>query len=140
MQATKSWRTSNGSFQTNGRGKIRLKFSRAYTVQPDIVEYDENHMTKRFDLILGCNTMKELEIVLDFWTKEISMDEISLPMTDINNLRTKTAADKAWVVNNSIYQSASQERQSTLEATQCLIEILDAKYEKANLRAITEED
>jgi hypothetical protein len=25
-QAPKSWRTSNGSFQTNGRGKIRLKF------------------------------------------------------------------------------------------------------------------
>jgi hypothetical protein len=25
-QTPKSWRTSNGSFQTNGRGKIRLKF------------------------------------------------------------------------------------------------------------------
>ena len=97
-QAPKSWRTSNGSFQTNGRGKIRLKFfeysaSREYTVQPDIVEYDENHMTEPgFDLILGCNTMKELGIVLDFRTKEISIDEISLPMRDINNLRTKTAA------------------------------------------------
>ena len=55
-------------------------------VQPDIVEYDENHMTEPgFDLILGCNTMKELGIVLDFWTKEISIDEISLPMRGINN-------------------------------------------------------
>ena len=80
-QAPKSWRTSNGSFQTNGRGKIRLRFfeysaSREYTVQPDIVEYDENHMTEPgFDLILGCNTMKELGIVLDFRTKEISIDD-----------------------------------------------------------------
>jgi hypothetical protein len=57
-QAPKPWRTSNGSFQTNGRGKIRLKFfeysaSREYLIQPDIVQYEENHMTKPgFDLII----------------------------------------------------------------------------------------
>ena len=145
-QAPKSWRTSNGSFQTHGRGKFRLKFfeysaSREYTIQPDIVEYDENHMTEPgFDLILGCNSMNELGIVLDFRTKEITLDEISLPMRDINNLRSRSAADKAWKVNNSIYQSTSTEPQSTLEATKRLVEILDAKYEKANLRAITEAD
>ncbi len=65
-QVPKSWRTSNGSFQTYGRGKFRLKFfeysaSREYTIQPDIVEYDENHMTKPgFDLIHGCNSMPRL--------------------------------------------------------------------------------
>ena len=69
-QEPKSWRMSNGSFQTNGRGKLRLKFfecsaSREYTIQPDIVEYDINHVNKPgFDLNLGCNTMKELGIVL----------------------------------------------------------------------------
>ena len=100
-QAPKSWRTSNGSFQTHGRGKFRLKFfeysaSREYTIQPDIVEYDENHMNEPgFDPILGCTSMNELEIVLDFWTKEITLDEISLPMRDINNLRSRSAADKA---------------------------------------------
>jgi hypothetical protein len=36
-QAPKSWHTSNGSFQTNGRGKLTLKFfeysaSREYTI------------------------------------------------------------------------------------------------------------
>jgi hypothetical protein len=84
--------------------------------------------------------MKELRIVLDFWTKEITLDEISLSMRDIKNLRTKAAADKAWTVNNSIYQKTSKEPQSMLEATKCLIRILDAKYEKANLRAITKEE
>ena len=83
-----------------------------------------------FDLILGCNTMKELGIVLDFRIKEITPDEISLPMRDIKNLRTRAAADKAWTVNNSIYQSTSKELQSTLEATKCLIEILDAKMKR----------
>ena len=87
-QAPKSWRTSNGSFQTNERGKFRFKFfeysaRREYAIQDDIVEYDKNHMTKAgFDLILGCNTIKELRIVLDFWTKEITLDEISLPMSN----------------------------------------------------------
>jgi hypothetical protein len=115
--------------------------SREYTIQPDIVEYDTNHSNKPgFDLILGCNTMKELGIVLDFGTKEITLDGISLPMRDIENLRTRAAANKAWTVNNSIYQSKSKEPQSMLEATKCLIEILDAKYEKANLRVITEEE
>ena len=107
-QAPKSWCTSNGSFQTHGSGKFRLKFfeysaSREYTIQPDIVEYDENHMTEPgFDLILGCNSMNELGIVLDFRTKEITLDEISLPMRDIKNLRSKSAAEKAWVVISSI--------------------------------------
>jgi len=128
-QAPKSRRTSNGSFQTNGTGKLRLKFfkysaSREYTIQPDIVENDTNHMSKPgFDLILGCNSMNELGIVLDFWTTEFTIDEISLPMRDIKNLRSKSAANKAWVMNNSIYQSTSKEPQSMLEATKPLIDL-----------------
>ena len=75
-QVPKSWYTSNGCFQTTGRGKIKVKFfeysnSREYHVQPDVVEYNKNGMTKPgFDLILGSNTLKELGIVLDFWTKK----------------------------------------------------------------------
>ena len=82
--------------------------------------------------ILGCNTMTELGIVLDFQTKEIALnlDEISLPMRDIKNLRTRAAANKAWTMNNNIYQSMSKEPQSMIEATKHLIEILDAKYER----------
>ena len=98
-------------------------------------------MTKPgFDLILGCNTMKELGIVLDFWTKEITLDEISLPMRDINKLKTRATIERAWTMNNSIYQSTSKEPQSMLKATKCLIQILDTKYEKVNLRAIVKDD
>jgi hypothetical protein len=68
------------------------------------------------------------------------IDEISLPMRDIKNLRSKSAMDRAWMVNNIIYQTTSKEPHSTLEATKPLIEILDAKYEKAHLRAITKVD
>ncbi len=48
-------------------------------MKPDIVEYGRKKMTKPvFDLILGCETMKELRILLDFLTKEITVDEVIL--------------------------------------------------------------
>ncbi len=71
-QVPKSWHTSNGTFQTNGRGKLRLKFldysaSKEYLVQPDIMEYDGITMSQPgFYLILGKNTLKEVGIVLNF--------------------------------------------------------------------------
>jgi len=44
--------------------------SKAYLVKPDVVEYDKQKMTKpMYDLIIGCRTMKELGIVLNFQTK-----------------------------------------------------------------------
>ena len=82
--------------------------------------------------------MKQLGIVLDFRTKEITLDEISLAMRDINKLSTRAQIEKSWSLNNSIFQENTKEPQSTLEATKRLIQILDAKYEKANLRTITE--
>ena len=114
--------------------------SREYFLQSDVVEYKENSQTKPgFDLILGSNTLKELGIVLDFRTRQITIDDISLPMRDINKLQTKVATKKAWMVNNSIYHNTTNEPQSTLEATSRLINILDAKYEKADLRALVQD-
>jgi hypothetical protein len=48
-----------------------------------------------FDLILGSNTMKELGIILDFWTKEITPDKISLLMRDINKYKTRSTIERA---------------------------------------------
>ena len=62
----------NGSFLTKGRSKVSLKIfeysnSKGILITPDVEEYDKNKMTKpMYDLILGCKTMKELGIVLDF--------------------------------------------------------------------------
>ena len=75
-QVPNSWCTSNGSFLTKWRSEVSLKIfeysnSKEFLVTPDIVEYDMSKMTKPvYDLILGCKTMKELGIVLDFQTKE----------------------------------------------------------------------
>jgi hypothetical protein len=133
-QVPKSWRMSNESFLTKGRSKVNLRFfeylnSKEYLVTPDVVEFDKNKMTKPvFDLILGCKIMKELGIVLDFQTKEITIDHVILPMRDINSL-TPSNMDQAWAVNNSMVH----EPQSTREATWQVVNMLDAKYEKADL-------
>ncbi len=107
-QVPKSWHTSNGSFPTTQGRKIRVKFfdysnSKEYFLQPDVVEYKENSLNKPgFDLIIGSNTLKELGIVLDFRTREIILDDLSLPMRDINKLKTRATVERAWTMNNSI--------------------------------------
>ncbi len=81
-----------------------------------------------YDLILGCKTMKELGIVLDFQTKEITI-EIILPMRNINSLTT-SKMEKAWTVDNSM----AHKPHSMHKATQWVVLILDVKYKKADLQ------
>ena len=87
-----------------------------------------------FDLILGVKSLSELGIVLDFWTKEITIDVIVLTMRDINKLSNSSKIEKAWSVNHNIVR----EPKSTEEATQRAIHILDAKYEKADLQSVVD--
>ncbi len=54
--------------------------------EPDVVEYNKGSKPQ-YDLILGNETMKELGIVLDFKNKTIIIDEITLPMRNINLLQ-----------------------------------------------------
>ena len=61
----------DGVFQTKGRGTIPLKLfeysnSKQFTCKPDIVEYKEDADKPVFDLIIGCKSMKEWGIVLNF--------------------------------------------------------------------------
>jgi hypothetical protein len=138
----KSWHTSNGSFLTKGRCEVNLTVfeysnSKRYIIEPDIVEYDPKKMAKpAFDLILGVETLSKLGIVLDFRTKTITVDESILPMGNIDKLSTATKIERAWSVNNSIML---HEPKSTLDATNHVVGIFDAKYEKADLRSEVDE-
>ena len=69
--------------------------------------------------------MKELEIVLDFGTQQITSDEIILSMTNINIL-AKSKLRKAWAVNNTVNNSMSNEPTSTVKETDIVSHILDA--------------
>ena len=55
----KTWCTSNGTFHTEGKGKLEIQLfeyshSKTVTLQLDIVEYDDDSKKPTFDLIIGC--------------------------------------------------------------------------------------
>jgi hypothetical protein len=85
-----------------------------------------------YDLIIGKQTMHNLGVKLDFQEKIITIDEILLPMRNIVKLQLKPRITRALRENTCF----AQEPISTHSATKCMVKILDAKYEKADLPAI----
>ncbi len=51
-----------------------------------MLKYDKDDKPQ-YDLILGTETVKEFGIILTFRDKMITIDEIILPMRNINNLQ-----------------------------------------------------
>jgi hypothetical protein len=132
-----SWHTSNGVFQTKGRGKLLIKFfeysnSKEFLAEPDVFEYNRKVGKPVFDLIIGCNSMEKLGIVMDFKAKTITIDEIILPMRNIKNLTNESKVQEAWAISNVL----AHEPISTEQATQRAVKILDANYKKADLQAV----
>jgi hypothetical protein len=99
-----------------------------------VVKYDKGSKPQ-YDLILGTETMKELGIVLDFEAKVITIDEIILPMRNINYLQGASTL-RVLKLNNSL----AMELQSTQDVTKRATLILDAKYKKSDLRSIVKEN
>jgi hypothetical protein len=84
----------------------------------------------QYGLIHGTKTMKELGILLDFKAKMIIIDEIILPMRNINNLQGTSMLHVL-----KLYNSLAMEPQSTQDAIKCATQILDAKYKEADLQS-----
>ncbi len=55
-------------------------------------------------------------------------------MRNINNLQLKSSISRVFKFNSSY----AQEPESTRNATKCIVEILDANYDKADLPSIVE--
>ncbi len=134
-----SWNTSNGMFHTKRKAEVELNFfehsdSKRYLLEPDIVEYDKNNKPQ-YDLILGVKTMKKYGIILDFKDKMITVDEVKLPMQNINYLHCSSTL-QALRLNHSL----AMEPQSTQDATKHVTWILDAKYQKTDLQLIVRDN
>ncbi len=130
-----SWNTLNGMFQTKRKAEIELNFfeysdSKRYLAEPDIVEYDKNN-NPQYDFILGVKTMKKYCIILDFKYKMITVDEVKLPMQNIKYLQGSSTL-RALKLNHGL----AMEPQSTQDATKRVTQILDAKYQRADLQSI----
>jgi hypothetical protein len=123
---SQSWNTLNGIFQTKHKARVELNFfeytdSKRYYLEPDVVEY--NKVGKlQYNLILGTETLRELGIVLDFKAETITIDEIILPMRNINHLQGASMLRALKLIN-----SLAMEPQSTQDATKRAMQIPDAK-------------
>jgi hypothetical protein len=134
-----SWNTSNGMFQTKLKAEIELNSfeysnSKSYLAEPDIIEYDKNNRPQ-YDLIVGVKTMNRYGTILDFKDKMITVDEVKLPMQNINYLQGSSTL-RVLKLNHCL----AMEPQSTQEATKRVTRILDAKYQKADLQAIVRDN
>ncbi len=89
-----------------------------------------------YDHIIGKQTMHDLGVKFDFQEKTITIDKILLSMRNITNLQLKPRITRALRENTCF----AQEPISTRSATKRMVEILDAKYEKADLLAIIREN
>jgi hypothetical protein len=75
--------------------------------------------------------MKEYGIILDVKDKMITIDEVKLPMRNINYLQCSCTI-RALRLNHSL----AMEPQSTQDATKHVTQFLDAKYQTADLQSI----
>ncbi len=121
------------------KARVELNFfkhsdSKRYHVEPDVVEYNKDNRPQD-DLILGTETMKEFGIILNFRDKMITIDEIILPMRNINNLQGSSIL-QALRHNHCL----AMEPQSTQDATKHTTQILDAKYRKADLQSVVRDN
>ncbi len=103
-------------FQTTRKAEIELNFfeysdSKRYLAAPDIVEYKKINRPQ-YDIIFGVKTMKEYGIILVFKDKMITVDEVKLPMRNINYLQGSSTI-RALRLNDSL----AMEPQSTQDAT-----------------------
>jgi hypothetical protein len=124
--------------ETKCKARVELNFfnysdSKRYYSEPDVVEYKVDSK-QQYDLILGIKTMIELGIVLDFKAKTITIDEIILPMRNINHLQGARALCALKLIN-----SLAMEPKSTQDADKHATQILDAKYNKADLKVIVKD-
>jgi hypothetical protein len=99
-----------------------------------VVEYDKGSKPQ-YDLILGTETMKDLGIVLDFKAKMISVDEVILSMRHIDLLQGASTLGPLKL-NNSL----AMEPKSTQDSTKHVTQILDAKYNKADIQSIVRDN
>jgi hypothetical protein len=130
------WRTSCGTFETTKVGRdLEFSFpefsdSRTISISPDILELPRSGRPPAYDLILGCQTLVNIGCVLNYQDMTVTIDQQKLPMRTPESLRNYKELREQF--------RAPQEPIVTREATKRAVKILDAKYEKANLPEIVQ--
>ena len=131
------WKTSNGIFETNKVGHVQLtlpKFStsKVFSVRPDIQFISEDAPLPMYDLIVGLETLANWKAILNFDDLSVTIDHVKLPMQQLQDLGNPK-------VLQNLYRESTEPSVSRV-ATNRVTQILDAKYEKANLPNIVNDN
>ena len=116
------WTTPGGEMTTTKRAQCTFMMPEFHTDR--VIEWDL-HVTKQdmsYDMILGRDVLGELGFKFDFADMSVEWDGMSIPMKDNGELEKEVFH--------------VQEPEAIGSATERLKGILDAKYEKADLREI----
>ena len=120
-----TWNTSAGDFTTNGRSKIQFTLPEFH--DKSIIEH-EVYLTEKeskYDMIIGRDIIKALQLKIDFKDDTIKWNNIPVPIKD---------ADVSTLKNYAITDSDSM-----VEAADRMKKILDTKYEAIDIPEIIKE-
>ena len=130
-QKVKKYATGNGTLTTKYESKIH--FSLPEFSDKKIITWKFSVAEKEnlgYDIILGRDLLLDLKMNISFEKKMVSWEGIEIPMRDFNKLRRHNLNKMEF---KAIIQS-SKEPMVTQKATDRMITILDATYQKANLK------
>lgn len=130
------WNTSSGGFETKYIANLDMLFpefsqNKILTCKPDVKVCSTGHKPT-YDIIIGVETLAEWGVLLDFQSRSITLDGITLPMKDANQLKDSRSL-------NNVYKEAT-EPHATKAETERATKILDAKYEPADLPKVVDEN
>ena len=133
-KSNKSFSTANGAYKTNFDSEVFFtlpEFSNSKIVKWNFAVAKSSDIG--YDMVIGRDLMESLGIDLLFSRKVVTWEGNELPMRDFNK-QTKKMKFSAHEMNKIIQEN--MEPISTKEATKRVVEILDAKYEKADLEQV----
>jgi hypothetical protein len=124
--------TKGGIFQTNGICPVKFhlpEFSTQECVKWNVHVDNSKHITKnRYDVILGRDLLEQLPPDVKFSDRTMSWQETTIPMKKADELDHQN-------INETVEQC--YETGHLHKVTQRTMQILDASYEKTDLRDVT---
>jgi hypothetical protein len=134
---TERWTTKGGIFTTKGKctvPMILVDFTRSTTVEFDCyVDPTQTSNESNYDLILGKDFQQEFGIDILNSSLTLKWNGIEVPMREFGELRDRNTATKQMMLWTS-----QHEADSTSEMQSRVTRILDAKYEKADLKTVVQ--
>ena len=117
------WTTSSGSFHTTYKVEVNIALPELSNNRTICTQVHVTPKLNEFDMIIGHDLLSELGITLNFKTNSIQWDDIEIQMKP---------EDAELKTHFHIADSPTLD-----DATERIKNILDAKYEAANLKEIT---